>query len=93
MTGLLIGKRPGKLRRGAWLIVLWLVVSLLAATVWLWTDAGNMTAAQHYVWSGWYRIFFFGFNFEMLLLLVGLIALRLFRLVRSTVRRPTKRPA
>ncbi len=92
MIGLAIGKRPGKLRRGLWLIVLWLVVSLLTAIVWLCIDARNSAAVQHYDWDGWYRVFFFGFHLAMTPLFVGLVAIGLFRIARWTVRRLTKRP-
>jgi hypothetical protein len=97
IIGLAVGKRPGKLRRAAWLIALWLVVSLLAATVWLWCDAGNTAAVQHYVWSGWYQVFPQGLILTMrllwLLLMLVILPLWLFRFLRWTVRRLTKKPA
>ncbi len=92
MIGLAVGKRSGKLRRGILLIVLWLVVSLLTAIAWICLEARDMSAVQHYDWNGWYRVFFFGFTLAMLLLFAGLVAAGLFRFVRWTVRRLTKRP-
>jgi tRNA A-37 threonylcarbamoyl transferase component Bud32 len=93
IVGGAVGKRPGKTRRSAWLIALWLVVSLVVAIVWLCKDARDTTAMQHYIWSGWYRVFWFGFNIEILLLLVGLTALALARFVRWTVRRRSGKAA
>ena len=92
MIRLAIGRRSGKLRRGILFIVLWLVVSLLTAIVWLCREARNMSAAQHYDWnwSGWYRVFFFGFSLTMLLLFAGLVAIGLFHFVRWTVRQLTR---
>ena len=93
MIGLAIGKRPGKLRRSLWLIVLWLVVSLLTAIVWLCIDTRNSAAVQHYDWDGWYRVFFFGFHLAMTPLFVGLVAVGLYRVARWATRRLAKRPA
>ena len=83
-----IGRRPGKLRRAAGILVLWLTLSTAYAIVALLVkDAQAMGSIEHYDLSGWYEILEPGFAVAMWFLLAGVVVVRLYRLARWGVKR------